>query len=91
MAEQSGPETMADVADPGVHGPDTQVGPSHVHEARHGRPASWVATSSIIAGFIAGGIALCIGPAWWLFWTGAGLVVLGALVGVAVHMMDDWY
>jgi hypothetical protein len=60
-------------------------------EAHHGRPASWVTTATVIAGFVIGGIALPIGPTWWLFWTGAGLVVLGAIIGTAVHIFDDWY
>jgi hypothetical protein len=61
------------------------------HPTQHGRTTSWVASCIIIAGFIVGGIALCVGPAWWLFWTGTGIVVLGALFGAANHIMDDWY
>jgi len=48
-------------------------------------------TSIVIVGFIVGGIALPIGPVWWLFWTGVGIVVLGVIVGAAVHIFDDWY
>jgi hypothetical protein len=50
-----------------------------------------VASCIIIVGFIVGGIALCVGPAWWLFWTGTGIVVLGGIFGASTHMMDDWY
>ena len=57
----------------------------------HGRPTSWVASCIIIVGFIVGGVALPIGPTWWLFWTGTGIVVLGAIFGVSTHIMDDWY
>ena len=77
MADQAAPGTMAEASNTGAHGLDAQIGPSYVHEAHHGRPASWVAVSIIIVGFIVGGIALPVGPIWWLFWLGAGIVVLG--------------
>jgi hypothetical protein len=89
VADQAG--TMADAGDTGSRGLDAQVAQSYVHEEFHGRPGSWVASSVVIVGFIIGGIALPIGPTWWLFWTGVGIVVIGALVGAAVHIFDDWY
>ena len=52
---------------------------------------SWVVSSIVIIGFIVGGIALPIGPTWWLFWTGVGIVVFGIILGAAVHIFDDWY
>jgi hypothetical protein len=64
---------------------------SNPHPTHHGRPTSWVTSITIIVGFIVGGIALVTGPAWWLFWAGAGIVVLGSLFGASVHIMDDWY
>ena len=92
MADQAVPGAMAETGDTGARGLDAQIGPpSYVHEAYHGRSASWVVTAIVIAGFIVGGIALPIGPTWWLFWTGAGIVVLGTIIGAAVHIMDDWY
>ena len=91
MADQVAPGTMAETGDTGARGLDARIGPSYVHEAHHGRPASWVAVSIIIVGFTVGGIALPVGPVWWLFWTGVGIVVLGAIVGAAVHIFDDWY
>jgi hypothetical protein len=60
-------------------------------EAHHGRPASWVVITLVIIGFIVGGIALCIGPSWVLFWTGAAIVVIAGFAGAAVHIFDDWY
>lgn len=72
-AEQSVSGTIP--GDTGARGLDAQTSPSHVHEAHHGRPASWVAVSIIIVGFVVGGIAMVVSPAWWLFWTGAGIVV----------------
>jgi hypothetical protein len=91
VAEQAAARTTAESGDTGAHGLDAQIGLSHVHEAHHGRPASWVTTAIVIIGFVIGGIALPIGPSWVLFWIGAGIVVLGAIVGAAVHIFDDWY
>jgi hypothetical protein len=89
VAEQAG--ITADAGDTGARGLDAQIAPSYVHETHHGRPASWVASCTVIIGFIIGGIALPIGPVWWLFWIGSGIVVLGAIIGAAVHIFDDWY
>ena len=60
-------------------------------EAHYGRPASWVAVSIIIIGFIVGGIAMIVGPAWWLFWTGAGIVVIGGIFALSGGILGDWY
>jgi hypothetical protein len=59
--------------------------------AFHGRPVSWVAVSTIMIGFVVGGLALVFGTIWWLFWTALGLVVAGGLLGLATHITDDWY
>jgi hypothetical protein len=86
----AGAVTGAD-ADTGTSGVDLLPGAPHEHEAHHGRPASWVAVSIIIAGFIVGGIALPVGPTWWLFWLGVGIVVVGSIFAASVHIFDDWY
>jgi hypothetical protein len=91
VADQAASGTMANVGDTGARGLDAQIAPSYVHEAHHGRPASWVTTAIVVVGFVIGGIALPVGPVWWLFWTGVGIVVLGIIVGAAVHIFDDWY
>jgi hypothetical protein len=91
VADQAAPGTMAETGDTGARGLDAQIAPSYVHEAYHGKPASWVAVSIIIVGFIVGGIALPIGPTWWLFWTGVGIVVIGGIVALSAHIIDDWY
>ena len=92
MAEQSASGTMAESAgDTGAHGLDVQTGQSYGHEAHHGRPASWVAVSIIIVGFVIGGIALCVGPSWVLFWVGTAIVVIGGIYALSVHILDDWY
>jgi len=92
VTEQAASGTVADAAgNTGAHGLDAQTGVSYGHEAHHGRPASWVAVSVIIVGFIVGGVALVPSPKWWLFWTGAGIVVIGGIMAAAAHIMDDWY
>ena len=91
MADQAAPGTMASTGDTGAHGLDAQIAPSYVHEAHHGRPASWVTTAIVIVGFVIGGIALPIGPVWWLFWLGVGIVVVGGIFALSVHVLDDWY
>ena len=92
MTEQAASGAVADAAGKtGAHGIDAQTGVSYGHEAHHGRPASWVAVSVIIVGFIVGGVALVPSPKWWLFWTGAGIVVIGGIMAAAAHIMDDWY
>jgi hypothetical protein len=55
-----------------------------------GRPVSWVAVSMILAGFVAGGLALVF-AVWWLFWVALGFAVLGLLMALATGIFDDWY
>jgi hypothetical protein len=85
------PASGAVVGDTGAHGLDAQTGQSYGHEEYHGRPVSWVVTVLVVIGFTLGGIALCIGPSWVLFWVGAGIVVLAGIMGAAVRIFDDWY
>jgi hypothetical protein len=28
---------------------------------------------------------------WWLFWVGAGIVVVGGIMALSTHILDDWY
>jgi hypothetical protein len=57
----------------------------------HGRPVSWVAVSTVMLGFLVGGIALVFGPTWWAFWTGLGLAAAGGLLALATNIFEDWY
>ena len=50
-----------------------------------------MASVIIIVGFIVGGIAMVPHPHWWLFWTGAGIVVIGGIYAAAIKIFDDWY
>jgi hypothetical protein len=61
------------------------------YEPYHGRPVSWVAVGTIVAGFLAGGLALVFGTIWWLFWVGVGLVVIGGLLALSTDIFEDWY
>lgn len=60
-----------------------------VEGSTRGRPVSWAVVAMVIIGFVAGGLGLILGPAWWLFWAGAGLVVLGVIVGWVTGIMED--
>ncbi|HSR82938.1 MAG TPA: hypothetical protein VLM11_02020 [Streptosporangiaceae bacterium] len=57
----------------------------------HGRAVSWTAVSIIMVAFLAGGLALTVGPIWWLFWASLGVAVLGGLIAMATGIFDDWY
>jgi hypothetical protein len=61
------------------------------YEPFHGRPVSWVAVSIIMLGFLVGGLSLVFGTIWWLFWTGAGLAVVGGLLAMSTDIFEDWY
>ena len=89
MTEQPASGTVA--GDIGARGLDAQTGPPHEHEAHHGRPASWVAVTVIVIGFVIGGIALTVGPSWVLFWVGTAIVVVGGIMAAATRIMDDLY
>lgn len=54
-----------------------------------GRPGSWIAVVIIFAGFLIGGIALCIGPSWIAFWVGAAVIAVGFVVSGLVHLFAD--
>ncbi len=56
---------------------------------------SWVAVTIMVIGFVVGGLAMVTGghggPVWWMFWTGAGIAVLGLLISLATNTFEDWY
>ncbi|WP_344899588.1 HGxxPAAW family protein [Actinomadura meridiana] len=59
------------------------------HGSHAGRPGSWVAVGIIFVGFVVGGVALCTGPLWIMFWIGAGIIVLGMIISGFVHLFAD--
>jgi hypothetical protein len=92
VTEQASSGTVADAAgDISTPGLDMLPGVPHDSTGHHGRPASWVAVSIIIVGFIVGGVAMVPEPRWWIFWVGAGIVVVGGIVAAAIRIFDDWY
>jgi hypothetical protein len=89
MADQMSPGSMAGGQDAGTL---VQAGPGgHASEVHHGRPVSWVAVSIIMAGFLAGGLGLILGPTWWLFWASIAAVAIGGLLALGTHIFEDWY
>lgn len=54
-----------------------------------GSPKSWLAVVVILLGFTVGGVALCIGPSWALFWAGAGIIAVGGVIALAVDIFSD--
>ena len=97
MADQVGSDFRSDAQQASLTGqraPGTVSeaggGPGY-YEPYHGRPVSWVAVGLIMAGFLCGGLALVAGPAWWAFWAGVALVVVGGLLALATNIFEDWY
>ena len=67
---------------------------SHSHDGlptHHGSASSWAAIAVIVIGFVVGGAAMLAGPTWWVFWVGAGIVVVGGVMALSSHILDDWY
>jgi hypothetical protein len=78
----------------GVAAPDQSASAAGPYPSYHGRTVSWVAVGIMVAGFIAGGLALLVstgGPVWWLFWVGVGITGVGLLISLATNMFEDWY
>ena len=55
----------------------------------HGRKRSWFAVVAIVAGFATGGLALTLGPAWWLFWIAVAVVVMGGTAALFSNILAD--
>ncbi|WP_371780572.1 HGxxPAAW family protein [Streptosporangium subroseum] len=59
-------------------------------QAGHGgRASSWLAVTVILMGFAIGGVALCLGPNWFLFWMGAIVCVLGGILLMTFRVFHD--
>jgi hypothetical protein len=55
----------------------------------HGRARSWIGVAVIVGGFAAGGVALTLGPTWWLFWTSFGVIAVGGVVALLSNVLAD--
>jgi hypothetical protein len=59
-------------------------------QAGHGgRASSWLAVTVILMGFTIGGVALCLGPNWFLFWMGAIVCALGGILLLTFRVFQD--
>ena len=81
---------------PEMGGPVSEESPAGhaaalAHESFHGRPVSWAAVTIIVIGFVIGGFAMVPTPTWWLFWTAAGITVVGLGGGALARMTEDGY
>lgn len=54
-----------------------------------GSPKSWLAVIIILVGFAVGGVALCVGPNWMVFWAGAAIIAIGGVVALMVDIFSD--
>ena len=81
----------AGLAQQAAYVPQTPGTPVSYPHPYHGRPVSWFAVSTIMIGFVVGGLALVFGPTWWLFWVGAGASIVGGLLALGTHIFEDWY
>jgi fatty acid desaturase len=59
---------------------------SDQHEDHGSTPAAWTTVIIVIVAFTVSTLALILGN-WPLFWFGAGLVILGGVVGKVMAMM----
>jgi hypothetical protein len=66
--------------------------PGVEHGHHSGKPISWIAVAIITVGFIIGGVGMVPHPAWWLFWIGAGIAVIGCITMLSAKTFaEDWY
>ncbi|WP_202638411.1 HGxxPAAW family protein [Bailinhaonella thermotolerans] len=54
-----------------------------------GRPISWISVGIIMIGFAVGGVALCLGPNWLVFWIGVGICAVGGIIALATDIFSD--
>lgn len=88
MSEQPHSEQPAPRAPRAPQAPEAPR-PHETHGSHAGRLSSWFAVTVIFVGFVVGGVALCLGPMWVLFWVGAGIIVLGMIISGFVHLFAD--
>ena len=60
-----------------------------VYGSHGGRASSWLAVTVIVLGFAIGGVGLCAGPNWFLFWMGATVCAMGAILLFAFGVFQD--
>lgn len=65
------------------------AGTDHHQQSHGGRASSWMAVTVMLIGFTVGGVGLCLGPNWFMFWLGAGLVALGGILALVFDIFSD--
>ncbi|WP_329093864.1 MULTISPECIES: HGxxPAAW family protein [unclassified Streptosporangium] len=69
----------------GDGGPAVHRGPG----GHGGRASSWLAVTVILLGFTIAGVALCLGPNWFVFWMGTAVCVMGAILTLVFRVFQD--
>ncbi|MEU3163966.1 HGxxPAAW family protein [Streptosporangium sp. NPDC006930] len=54
-----------------------------------GRASSWLAVTVILLGFTIAGVALCLGPNWFVFWMGAAVCAMGGVLTLVFRVFQD--
>ncbi|SDQ89826.1 HGxxPAAW family protein [Thermostaphylospora chromogena] len=65
------------------------AGTDHHQQSHGGRASSWLAVTVMLIGFTVGGVGLCLGPNWLMFWIGAGVFVLGGILALVFDIFSD--
>jgi hypothetical protein len=80
------------LASGGTHeGQGGDGGPAvHKGQGGHGgRASSWLAVTVILLGFTIAGVALCLGPNWFVLWMGTAVCAMGAILTLVFRVFQD--
>ncbi|GAB3211732.1 HGxxPAAW family protein [Marinactinospora thermotolerans] len=75
--------------DRGKLGNEPEGGKLVKHSSHRGRWRSWIMVGVMTAGFVLAGVALTLGPTWWMFWAGTALFVVGGVVAYLLGIQND--
>lgn len=68
---------------------ESSAAQAHGAQSHAGRPTSWLAVTVILLGFTIGGVALVMGPNWFLFWTGGAVIAVGGVLALVFDIFSD--
>jgi hypothetical protein len=64
--------------------------PDDLHQTGHGgKASSWLAVTVLLMGFTIAGVALCLGPNWFLIWMGVIVFILGGILLLVFRVFQD--
>jgi hypothetical protein len=88
--EARGSGRDGDISDRQGQRPWEQVEDRHIPEGGHphGKPASWILVTVVMAASAAGGLAIIM-HTWWLLWACLAIVVLAVPAGKIIGIMED--